>query len=333
VWDATTGKRRLTLPAHSCQVFHLAFSPDGKILATPNGDTLRLWDAATGRAIRRLRHRSEVDCFAFSLDGKILATGSGPDSKTLGTESRFKRADGTIRLWDLTAGKVRLAVKAHVFEVDSIAFSPDGTTLASAGDRSDLVILWDVASGKQRLRLRAGRFLSDCSAIAEELFWHPPGARLEFIADVLRRLAAGEGMTASIQDYPTQLAFSPDGKLLATTGADDGAVRLWDAATGKLRMSFQAHKGGVYSVAFSPDGKLLATGGATFSAADSGPDHGGDADYDDEVRLWDVATGKERLALAHYHTPFAFSPDSKAMTFGGKKPVPLRDLGVGTHVR
>ncbi len=271
-----------TLEAYSRSVHSLAFSPEGALLAFLQGTTVRLWDVATQKQVATLDHGQAV---AFSRDG-TLAIGA-QNYTTLwnvanGKKKKIATLDGgvftaltfsangallaaatesTVRLWDVATRKEVAAL--DMVWVTSLAFSPDGTTLAFVSGHPDPTIrLWDVATQKQVATLDHGRlpwptsvvFSPDGTTLASgHTAWHRTVAlwdvqTREQVA-VLERKGSGE---------VTSLAFSPDGTTLASAGGfANNTVRLWDVQTRREIEAF-GHTDPFYSVAFSPDGLLAA---------------------------------------------------------------------------
>ena len=263
--------------AHDDGVTAVAFSPDGKLLATASASgTARLVAVAEGCELTRVTHDKGVTAMAFSPDGRLLATAS---------------YDDTVRLVAVVADGRELARISRDFPT-AVAFSPDGKLLATASLRKAQIVA--VADGRELARVTHsstvwavvfspdGKLLATASADGT--------ARLVAVADgrELARVTHGKGVTA--------VAFSPDGKLVATASADDTA-RLVAVADGR-ELARVTHGDVVNAVAFSPDGKLLATASA-----------------DDTVRLVAVADGRELTRVTHGDVvnAVAFSPDGKLL--------------------
>jgi WD40 repeat protein/serine/threonine protein kinase len=253
---------RLTITAHTGDVNHVSFFPDGGMLATASQDrTACLVNTATGELRAVLRgHDDEVNWASFSPDGQLLATASD---------------DRTVRLWSVACTREMAVLRGHDRAVVCAEFSPDGKLLASGGDGAQLKI-WDVDS-------RAVRFTRDTHGVRiEALAFSPDGQALAvgdknwtvtvWDAATGRELARLKDNSNSIQS----VAFSPDGSLLAA-GLADGTIKLWDAHTWKVKHQWLAHPNCIQSVAFTPDSRSLASGSD-----------------DSTIRLWDVATGQPR---------------------------------------
>ena len=259
----------------------VAYSPDGLTLGAGYGDKVKFINATSGRVKSTAEgHTSGVNAVAYSPDGKHFASASG----TVRWVMDEPRQDaGEVIVWEVEretgAAKAVHTIRAHLAGTFSLAFSPDGKTLATGGGRpnwgevpaaadgdaatKEAVKLFDVATGKQ-----TAAFPCDPRHHVGALAWSPDGKTLAHTGldgTGVRLLDPATGKERRLLDAPTQaLAFSPDGSLLAAVGHGRGdgkeLVELWDPATGEKRASEVRHEQGVNCVAFSADGKALVTG-------------------------------------------------------------------------
>jgi WD40 repeat protein len=269
-----------------------AWSPGGDKLATGLGDDVLIWDSDSGELENTLEgHSSLVTSAAWSADGDQLATGS---------------RDQSVIIWDLESGRPRLTLAEHGNNVTDLAWSPDGRRLASAGSLDDTVIVWDPETGEVVHKLPGtgsgvwslawspdGDTLAVGTTLGEILFW-----------DMTGQLSGGPFKNLKKHtNWIAGLDYSPDGKLLASAGADNRII-LTDLEDDSAK-NYVGHLGPVRRVRFSPDGDRLAS-----------------ASRDGLVVVWDAArdAGTEPIAILEGHTDGVnevfWSPDGKLLASG-----------------
>ncbi|HNH81203.1 MAG TPA: AAA-like domain-containing protein [Acidobacteriota bacterium] len=274
---------------HKSLVYAVAFSPDGKWIATGNADsTVKLWNATNGQEVATLTgHVGWVYSVAFSPDNQTLATAG---------------EDGIVRLWDIRSQKLVHSLTRHTDDVNSAVFSPDGKLLATGSD-DKTVKLWNTDTWQELVTLTG--HLEGINPVA----FSPDGKTLAtgskdttvklWDVQTHQELASLRGHT----DWVRSLAFSPDGKLLATASMDS-TVKLWNIEKREEFATLKGHTSLVHSVVFSPDGTRVATGS-----------------WDNTAKIWNVET-QQAISTLKEHLDrvwaVAFSPDGKRLATGSE---------------
>jgi WD40 repeat protein/serine/threonine protein kinase len=299
---ASTPTQQAILQGHQGPVQGVAFSPDGKTLASGGGlpgkmGELKLWDVAT--------HQHKED-LPGSFD-RVLDLAYTPDGRGLAVAV----ADGTIKLWNMQQlPQLQLVLRGHPGSLTALALSADGDTLATAG-ADNSVKLWSLAQarGSTVLRDRLAAAVMPIHSLAFAKFGNVPvlasaggdrGGGVH-IWD-LRRGKLLAALERGLDRPVLSAAFSADGKLLATAG-EDTLPRLWNWSKGSSVAVLRGHTHWVTSVAFAPRGSLVATGSV-----------------DGSVRLWDADTGRQAATLAGHASgvnAVAFSPDGELLASAG----------------
>jgi WD40 repeat protein len=346
-WSAASGPVSLILEADFIQA---AWSGDSQQLALVSSLGVQVYQVRTLQPVWFLD--ADVRSAAFSPDGKLLALGKG---------------DGTVDLWDVTERQVVLTLHAHTYSVQSLAFSTDGTLLASVSQsEADTVKIWDIAAGSEVLAL---------SKAFSIMAWSPDWKRLALaecarsethttitgpfhvctqgritLWDVSADKPVGEPLLSHNYEVG-DVAFSPDGRLLATGSCGQGQVDLggnryrlfpqhlcnvgeiilWDVASMHKVRTLTGHIDRIASLAFSPDGRLLATGSC---GTKDPPGFFYPACIQGEIIVWDVSTGHQRDVFPGHTagvSSLVFSPDGKLLvSVGNDNSVILRGISLQT---
>jgi WD40 repeat protein/tRNA A-37 threonylcarbamoyl transferase component Bud32 len=321
VWDVTTGKEIDNLSYKSEErIGPAVFSPDGRYLAFPVGNTnragvVRIWDAQTGHEVHTLREpATRVISCAFSPDGQQLAAATvTPPS------------GGWIKVWNVHTGEVRKNLPQQVTSSSVLTYSPDGRQLACSYEMA--VRIWNLEKEREVCTLHGhsvvngavfspdGGTVATASMDGTARLWNPTSGM------EIRTLRGGIGALPG-------LAFSPDGRRLATASFDGRVVTIWDPEIGQDSLTLRGHTGWADCVAISPDGQRLASGSAKFAYP---------GNQDRTARIWDRSTGQLLLTLRGHAAgvrDVAFSPDGKLLaTASSDQTVRLWDAASGQTVR
>ena len=268
----------------------VAFSPDGKYIATGSGnllaqdsDTVQIWNAANGNALFTCRgHTDYVGSVGWSPDGKFIASGS---------------ADKTVRVWDATNGRTLLTCKGHTASVNVVAWSPDGKSIAS-GSTDKTVRVWDATNGSTLSSFTNAN-------LVKSIAWSPDSTRI--VLTNVHECVVIKGtpqLTYSSSSSCNAVAWSPNGSRIASGEKD--AAHIWDAASGSTLLAYTGHSGAVNGVTWSPDGKSIAS-----------------CSSDQTVRVWSPKDGSTLYVFEGHNIEVfsvAWSPDgSRIASVGGGK--------------
>lgn len=307
----------LWVARHERAPWSVAFSPDGtKVAAAAAYSGIVFWDVATGKEGLRIDGFEVGDSICFSPDGKLL---SAARNWQQGKEA------GVVQLWDVATGKLHGRLEGDENLIRCAAFSPDGKRLAGHSqwgeERMGAVRVWELATGKELLHIPT-------NSAGHTIAFSPDGQLLAFDVGYTIRLcqartgkellkleghqnvSTGERMNSG---YVNALAFSPDGKLLASASCDSTA-RIWDVTTGRTLHVLEGHQGFVNCVTFFTDGKTVITGGE-----------------DGTIRCWEAATGRQLSELSAHEKSkldqsdlrkdvfsLSFSPDGRTLASCGR---------------
>jgi WD40 repeat protein len=324
-WDVASGRQVHRISDHGVSAQVVACSTDGRRLAWGGCEGIALADPATGRLVRRIGgHPLGSDVLAFAPDGRSLITGGRDAARWTGGGMAV---EGSVRSWDADTGELRLHIPTGTDEVVALAVSPEGRRIA-AGLKDRSVRIWDAGSGAELVRFTGLERDPACLAFAPDgrtlasgegapAPWEPWDVGLAGIS--LRDAATGRELAhwGAHQWGVRGLAFAPDGRTLASAGAED-VVRLWDASNGREAHPAPGHRGAIQAIAFAPDGQTVATAG-----------------FDGTLRLWNPDDGTElrRAAAGRYPLSFlTFSADGTVLASGGQdalrlwEPATLREV-------
>jgi WD40 repeat protein/DNA-binding SARP family transcriptional activator len=329
IWDADEGTEQIVLRGHEGTVWECRFTPDGDRLVTRGADgTVRVWDVSPSGSRELLTVDAWGDSVDYSPDGsRLLAADDGavrqwnahsalpvsaapmfawgdavysPEGDRFFTAGRpfvgDAEPDGEVREMDLGEGAF----------ISSIAYSPDGTSVAGGLENSQpgLVYLWDVGTGA---RIQALGELGNRYEYLRGVAFSPDGQLLAGISGPgvvhIWDVTSAQDIRSwdSRTDNGEDISFSPDGTLVATAGA--GGAALWSSTSGELVAQLRGHAGDVPDVAFSSDGTLAATAGE-----------------DGTARIWEVPTGRLLHTFFGHSggvTSVAISPDGKTLATSG----------------
>lgn len=316
VFDTSNWAVRYQVAAHKTMILALAYSKDGKYIATGGEESIgKVWDAATGKLVYELDrskgNQSGIEVMLFSIDNTTLFVGGDNDRSVYAwdlSDGKFaytldpmlstdghrvnglalspdgktlasSGSDRNIRMWDLATKKLRMEIPGHSDWIYAITFSKDGKTLVSAGaDRT--IRVWDAEYGRSKLVL-AGQ--------TDQVYWVSYSANGRYIAsagaDKSVRLwdislqGSYEIMTIDTGNKVRAVRYSPDGKSIVSAGTD-GALRIWDATTGILIKRLKDEGLSAEAIAWNHDGRYLAAG------YNSG-----------QTIIWDMTTDKPALTI------------------------------------
>ena len=303
LWDTQTTQLKATLTGHTAAINFVAYSSDGKIIATAGGwkdYTIRLWDAVTGETKSVLTGYTPINVVAYSPNGKTIATGGDYHSNAL-------------QLWNAKTKKLKATYTEHTDGIlSSMVYAPDGKTIAAVNLSDNTIRLWLTGTGKHTATFEHAN--TDRGYNISSVAYSPDGNTIAAVGGhyknhkgtvyLWRAQTKNRKIIYEGSDYISTVAYSPDGRTIAT-GSWNGNVQVWHTVTGEaLKTISTQHKGGIESLAYSPDGKIIATGGGY---------------RDDIVQLWDTITGVHKARLTGHTKTVAsvvFSPDGKIIATG-----------------
>lgn len=318
LWDAATGRHTATIPGISevgtmPGVDRVQLSPNDKKLAiTPDGSTPQLWDVATGKVTATFPSHPGLALMAFSPDGKMLAT--------TGTCACKEDFDNPVRLWDTASGQLIRSLSGPVNGVQSMAFSPDGITLAAGAADGGPVRIWNVTTGATTATLTAGfmlMFSPDSKILATSGGFTAASCTASSIAT-----GSGTSDAHSSSYTPSRsTARSTNGirsRVQPSACSVEQKAQLWDLATGKAIATLAEGD----PIAFSPDGKTLLTASPRTGNAGKTAAH-----------LWQAPSGTA-IPATLASTPMVFAPDNKSLAIANTdSTVRLWEFTSGTTTR
>jgi len=302
ITDTSTGALLRRISGHPGVVYALAYSPDGSLLASANGDyTVTIRDAATGQLRSIVEgHQGPAHAVTFSADGRLLASSS---------------FDGTIRIWKVASLQTISVLEGHFFRTWALAFSPDGHTLASGGE-DNVVKLWEVSGGRMRLAIpmrgeqTSGEYTICCGSPLRALAFSPSGRTLASgerngtfsLWDAVTGDLLGEKKREGQREYSHSIRFNGEASWEWLSGSSESPAVLASADEKLLELRGTEARSS-WKVSLSPDGRRIAT-----------------MDIGGQVTIWDARSGRRMVTVKEgpLFGTLTFSPDGRFLAVGGE---------------